>query len=160
MNITPELMTKAKEAKSAKELLALAKEHGIELTAGEAEAYYTGLHPASGELSDDELDNVSGGGCGGGGGEEMPIREGFWKYEIRDYVRFNKYTDIEEIYEGTVVGVRVGYTNRVEHPEYCIEYYEADAFHDGGAVSYYSGYYPRKSWVEESQIIGIVAKRC
>ena len=43
------------------ELIALAKEHGAELTAEEANTYFAQLHPASGELSDDELDNVSGG---------------------------------------------------------------------------------------------------
>ena len=46
-----ELFEKAKEAKSAEELLSLAKENGMELT------------DKSGELSDEELDNVAGGGC-------------------------------------------------------------------------------------------------
>lgn len=58
------LLEKAKEAKSADELVALANENGVVLTAKEAEAYYAQLNPVSGELSDDELDNVSGGGCG------------------------------------------------------------------------------------------------
>ena len=58
------LLKKAKEAKLSDELVALANENGVVLTANEAEAYYAQLHPVSGELSDDELDNVSGGGCG------------------------------------------------------------------------------------------------
>ena len=58
------LLEKAKEAKSADELVALANENGVVLTAKEAEVYYSQLNPVSGELSDDELDNVSGGGCG------------------------------------------------------------------------------------------------
>ena len=58
-----EIIAKAREAKSAEELLAMAKENDIELTGEQAKEYYDRLH-ASGELSDDELDNVAGGGCG------------------------------------------------------------------------------------------------
>ena len=57
-----ELFEKAKEAKSAQELLSLAGENGAELTQEEAAAYFAQLHQ-SGELSDEELDHVSGGGC-------------------------------------------------------------------------------------------------
>ena len=57
-----EIIAKAREAKSAEELLAMAKENDIELTGEQAKEYYDRLH-ASGELSDDELDSVSGGGC-------------------------------------------------------------------------------------------------
>ena len=57
-----EFFEKAKEAKSAEELLSLAKENGMELTKEEAEAYFAQLNK-SGELSDEELDNVAGGGC-------------------------------------------------------------------------------------------------
>ncbi len=57
-----EMILKAKEAKSAEELLALAKENDIEMTEESANAYFEQLHK-SGELSDSELDNVSGGGC-------------------------------------------------------------------------------------------------
>lgn len=57
-----ELFEKAKEAKSAEELLSLAKENGMELTEEEAAAYFAQLNK-SGELSDEELDNVAGGGC-------------------------------------------------------------------------------------------------
>lgn len=60
--LTPELIEKAKQAKSPEELLALAKENGIELTEDEAKAYFERLNQ-SGELSDEELDNVAGGGC-------------------------------------------------------------------------------------------------
>ena len=63
-----ELMEKAKQAKSAEELLAIAKENGIEATEEEAKQYFAQLHSATGELSDDELDNVSGGGCNKGDG--------------------------------------------------------------------------------------------
>ena len=58
-----ELIAKAKQAKSPEELLALAKENGIELTEESAQAYFNQLNPKMGELADDELDNVAGGGC-------------------------------------------------------------------------------------------------
>ena len=60
--LTPELLEKAKQAKSPEELLTLAKENGEELTEDSAKAYFDQLHK-TGELSDDELDNVAGGGC-------------------------------------------------------------------------------------------------
>ena len=60
---TPELIEKAKEAKNPDELMSLAKENGIELTEESAAAYFDRLNPKAGELSDSELDNVSGGGC-------------------------------------------------------------------------------------------------
>ena len=63
MNLTSEIMEKAKQAKSAEELLVLAKENGMEMTDEQAKAYFAQLHPASGEIADDELENVAGGGC-------------------------------------------------------------------------------------------------
>ena len=57
-----ELLQKAKDAKSAEELLSFAKENGVELTEDEAAEYFAQMHK-SGELSDEELDNVAGGGC-------------------------------------------------------------------------------------------------
>ena len=62
-NLTPEMIEKAKAAKTAEELLALANENNVEMTNEEAAIYFAQLHPVSGELSDDELDNVAGGGC-------------------------------------------------------------------------------------------------
>ena len=60
MNISNELLEKAKKAKSAEELLELSKAENIELTAEEAARYFAELHK-TGELSDEELDNVAGG---------------------------------------------------------------------------------------------------
>lgn len=57
-----EMILKAKGAKSAEELLALAKENGIEMTEESAYAYFEQLHK-NGELADNELDDVAGGGC-------------------------------------------------------------------------------------------------
>ena len=64
-NMKPEMIEKAKAAKSAEELLALAKENNVEMTADEAKTYFAQLSPKSGELDDDDLDNVAGGvsGC-------------------------------------------------------------------------------------------------
>ncbi len=62
MKFTSEQLTKAKQAKSADELLALAKENGMELTEEEAAKYFAELNK-EGEIADEELDNVSG-GCG------------------------------------------------------------------------------------------------
>ena len=61
-NFTPEQIEKARQANSPEELLALAKENGIELSEDKAKEYFERLNN-SGELSDEELDNVSGGGC-------------------------------------------------------------------------------------------------
>ena len=57
-----DLMEKAKETKNPKELLALAKEADIEMSPQEAEENFALLNK-KGELSDEELDNVAGGGC-------------------------------------------------------------------------------------------------
>ena len=62
-NFNNELLEKAKGTKSADELLTLAKENGMEMTDEQAKVYFAQLHPASGEIADDELENVAGGGC-------------------------------------------------------------------------------------------------
>ena len=65
-NFTPEMIEKAKTAKTYEELLEIAKAGGVELTADEAATYFAQLNPQSGELDDDALDGVAG-GCGGTG---------------------------------------------------------------------------------------------
>ena len=63
-NLTPEIIVKAKAAKSAEELLELAKANKVELTEGEAKTYFSQLG-ANSAVSDDELEAVSGGfNCG------------------------------------------------------------------------------------------------
>ena len=62
-NLTPEMIEKAKAAKTAEELLDLAKENNVEMTADEAATYFAQLNPKSGELDDDDLDAVAGGAC-------------------------------------------------------------------------------------------------
>ncbi len=61
--ITPELIGKAKQAKTPEELIDIAKINNVELTAEEAKAYFNQLNK-TGELNDDELNDVAGGGCG------------------------------------------------------------------------------------------------
>ena len=62
MKFTDEMLEKAKTAKSAEELLAMAKAEKVELTEEEAVKAFAELNK-TGELSDEELDNVAG-GCG------------------------------------------------------------------------------------------------
>ena len=62
LNFTSEMITKAKAAKSAEELMAFAKDNNVELTEEEAKTYFEQLH-ASGAVTDEELDMVAG-GCG------------------------------------------------------------------------------------------------
>ncbi len=59
-NLTPELIEKAKSARSPEELISLAKENGLELTVEQASAYLGKINKG-GELSDDELTDVAGG---------------------------------------------------------------------------------------------------
>ena len=77
MNISKELIEKAIQAKTAEELLAMAKAENIELTDEEAAKAFAELNK-SGELSDEELDNVAG-GCSP---SDPP------KYNIGDYVQY------------------------------------------------------------------------
>ena len=65
-NVTPEMIEKAKAAKSVEELLEIAKANNVEMTADEAATCFAQLNPRSGELDDDDLDNVAGGACGSG----------------------------------------------------------------------------------------------
>ena len=60
MKLTKELIEKAKTANTAEELLAMAKAENIDLSAEEAEKSFAELNK-TGELSDEELNNVAGG---------------------------------------------------------------------------------------------------
>ena len=75
-NLTPELIAKAKAAKSTEELLALAKANNVELTEEEAKTYFEQLN-ANGAVSDDELGAVAGGflgiSCPDNDGEETGV---------------------------------------------------------------------------------------
>ena len=60
MNFTPEQVAKAKTAKSIEELLTCSSEIGLRLSEDEAKYYFEQWNK-QGELSDEELDNVTGG---------------------------------------------------------------------------------------------------
>ena len=59
MKLSHEIVEKIKSANSADEVLLIAKECNVEISAEEADKYFHQLH--SSELDDDLLDNVSGG---------------------------------------------------------------------------------------------------
>ena len=80
MNVSKELLERAKTTKSAEELLEMAKEENIELTAEEAAKAFEELHK-TGEISDEELDNVAG-GCGD------PETPGEPKFNVGDRVYY------------------------------------------------------------------------
>ena len=61
MKLTKEMIEKAKTAKTAEELLELAKAENIELTAEQAAKAFAELN-RHGELSDEELENAAGAG--------------------------------------------------------------------------------------------------
>ena len=77
-NFNAEMIEKAKTVKSAEELLELAKASNVEMTADEAATYFEQLNSKSGELDDDELDAVAGGGCGGSvrAGDDVRVTSG------------------------------------------------------------------------------------
>ena len=104
MKISKELLEKAKTAKSAEELLAMAKAENIELTEKQAAKAFAEFNK-TGELSDEELDNVTG-GCGG----RTP------KFSVNDRVS-HKGSDGKEVY-GTVV--------RISQEKYYYVYYVVD----------------------------------
>lgn len=61
--ITQEMILKAKEAKSVEELKALVKEENIEMTDEQIKVCFEQMHSKTGELDENELENVTGGGC-------------------------------------------------------------------------------------------------
>lgn len=66
MDISNELMRMAKEARSSEEIIVIAKKNGKDISKEESERLFSLMHKydsqPAGELSDDELDNVAGGG--------------------------------------------------------------------------------------------------
>ena len=61
-NLSTNKMQATEKKEFYKELLALAKANNIDMTADEAATYFAQLNPKSGELGDDDLDAVAGGG--------------------------------------------------------------------------------------------------
>ena len=63
MKFTEEQLKKMNAAKTAEELIALAKAEGIEASEEEIKVQFAAMH-TEGEIANDELDNVAGGACG------------------------------------------------------------------------------------------------
>ncbi len=85
-NLSKEMLQKAKECKTVEELLTLAKENDYPLTEQQAIEKFNEWNK-TGELADEELENVSGGGCG------APVGKNDEKLQEGDYIRFkNGYT--------------------------------------------------------------------
>ena len=96
MNVSKELLEKAKTAKKAEELIEMAKAENIELSAEQAAKAFAELHKA-GELSDEELDNVSAGCC-----PSAPP-----KYHVGDYVKYYYQYEFTWTYECTATGTSI-----------------------------------------------------
>lgn len=81
--INKELLEKAKQANSAEKLIEIAKENGITLSAETAAKYFDLLN-RSGELSDENLQNVSSGchGCDRPRDCDFPVTAGSGSVEV------------------------------------------------------------------------------
>lgn len=76
-NVSKEVPEKSKQTNNTEELLALAKENNIELTAEQAKHILAQLNPKTIEFSDEELSNVAGGADFAGGlDDRTPISGG------------------------------------------------------------------------------------
>lgn len=62
IEITPEIKDALQKAQSADEIVALARERGVDMSAEEAARAYAALHETDEELADEELAGVAGGG--------------------------------------------------------------------------------------------------
>lgn len=62
-NFNVEIYEQAMSAKNEVELYSLARKYNIPLTMEQARDYFERINQKSGELADEELDNVAGGGC-------------------------------------------------------------------------------------------------
>ena len=97
MDFTPEMIEKAKTVKTPEELAELAKAAGMELSAESAAAYFEQLNPKTGELTDDDLEDVSGGGCQTKNGKTVVTtnKECFTGRYMPNYVTVGKGTSVE-----------------------------------------------------------------
>ena len=145
MTISKELLEKAKTAKSAEELLEMAKTENINFTAEEAAKAFAELNK-SGELSDEELDNVSG-GCGdlswGSYGEVSRAEDVRFEFNVGDRV---------EVYNGwifhtytmpvTIVARRVAQNGNGYRPFYKVRFDRIVHSHDGESI--------QEKWVDQN----------
>ena len=101
--ITPEMLEKVYTASSVKELVVRVKECWMNLSEEKAQKYFDRIHPPVGELADEELGNVAGGGCGGAktcpvcGGTDFKTVQAYehrpgWMYEVDQLLERRTYT--------------------------------------------------------------------
>ena len=90
-----EMIQAIKEANSAEELRAAAKENDIELTEEQAKEYFDRFH-TSGELSDEELGAVAG-GCRAYG--HLTVTDGYCCEKWKKDQRIKLHTDFYEEYQ-------------------------------------------------------------
>lgn len=145
MNFSKELIEKAKRAKSVAELLEMAKTENINFTAEEAAKAFAELNK-SGELSDEELDNVSG-GCGdlswGSYGEVSRAEDVRFEFNVGDRV---------EVYNGwifhtytmpvTIIARRVAQNGNGYRPFYKVRFDRIVHSHDGESI--------QEKWVDQN----------
>lgn len=131
MQFTSEQIKKAKTAKSAEELLAMAKENNVAMSEDEAKYLFAELNK-EGELTDDELVAVAGGGKWDEPEEVLPKP----KFKAGDRVRMRP-GDCSDLVVGTVQSVdyflseNMGYMYTInwdtcdsfQYPEYRLEPY-------------------------------------
>ena len=124
MNFSKELIEKAKTAKSAEELLAMAKAENVELTAEQAAKVFEELNK-TGELSDEELDNVAGGTVAVMCGDQCEVgwantkEEVIFRFSVGQYVEvfdYGKYT-----YRARIYSIEVKEENGRFRPSYTVE---------------------------------------
>ena len=122
MNISKELLEKAKAAKTAEELLAMARKENIDMTEEEAAKAFAELQK-NGELADEELDNVSGGGCGG---DDNSSPDGRAKSESAVVFMYAVGQTVNvigwSINEGTIKETKVKKVKGSYYPYYKVEY--------------------------------------
>ena len=116
MELNNEIRAKAKAAKTPEELIEIAKENDVEMTEESAKAYVDLLHPKTGEVSDDELDNVSGGGCGTPKDDRMVVtsKDSCYHFSCK-YDEWPRGTDMSKISSGTLYF----YCVKCYKPAYC-----------------------------------------
>ena len=132
MKTKKELLEKAKTVKSAEELANMAEDAGMELPPERAAELFAALNK-SGELSDEELDNVSG-GCGDPEPNCKWGGAGVWKnendviYDFETGTRVYVYVTPSKGCKGTITAKKIGHDDYGYFPKYYVR-------HDDGGVA-------------------------
>ena len=143
MKISKELLEKAKQAKTAEELLEIAKAENIELSAEQAAKAFAELNK-TGMLSDDELESVAGGEISWGSyGEASRAEDVRFEFNVGDRVElyngwfFHTFTMRVTIIDRKVVQGGSGY-----RPFYKVRFDRIVHSHDGESI--------QEKWVDQN----------